>query len=93
MTLRHLHSQFKFAGKCIEKKKLEKIDNGMLSVLNEIHIMRVLSPHSQIVNLHEVYDGENNIYLVLDLCEGGSLLSEMKERENLFQKQDIKIVF
>lgn len=46
LTLRHLHSNFKFAGKCIEKKKLEKIENGMNSVLNEIAIMRALSPHS-----------------------------------------------
>lgn len=35
--------------------------------------MRALSPHLNIVNLHEVYDGDNNIYLIMDLAEGGSL--------------------
>lgn len=50
----------------------------MKSVLNEIRIMRTLSPHSLIVNLHEVYEGDNNIYIVLDLMKGGSLYSEMR---------------
>ena len=35
--------------------------------------MRELSPHPLIVNLHEVYEGDNNMYLIMDLAEGGSL--------------------
>ena len=50
------------------------------SVLNEIKIMRTLSPHSGIINLHEVYEGDNNIYLIMDLAQGGSLYNEMKNR-------------
>lgn len=41
--------------------------------MNEIKIMRTLSPHPGIINLHEVYEGDNNIYLIMDLAEGGSL--------------------
>lgn len=41
--------------------------------MNEVYIMRLLSPHTSIVNLHEVYEDENSIYLVLDFCQGGSL--------------------
>lgn len=48
--------------------------------------MRILSPNDRVINLHEVYEGDNNIYLVMDLAEGGSLYSEMKHRQNLYQR-------
>jgi calcium-dependent protein kinase len=54
--------------------------------------MRILSPHSQIINLHEVYDGENTIYLVMDLCLGNNLQSELKKRSNILDNSEIKIV-
>lgn len=50
----------------------------------EVDIMRCLSPFPNIVNLHEVYEGNNNIYLIMDLAEGGSLFNEMKSRKYLF---------
>ena len=48
--------------------------------------MRVLSPHSSVINIHEVYEGDNNIYIVMDLANGGSLYSEMKKRNSLYSK-------
>jgi calcium-dependent protein kinase len=54
--------------------------------------MRALSPHNQIVNLHEVYEGDNNIYLIMDLAEGGSLYHEMKNRKYLFSRKEIQMV-
>ena len=66
-----------------------KMENGMKSVLNEIRIMRALSPHSQIVNLNEIYEGDNNIYIVIDLMRGGSLYSEMKNRTSLYSRREI----
>lgn len=65
------------------------MENGMKSVLNEIRIMRALSPHSQIVNLNEIYEGDNNIYIVIDLMRGGSLYSEMKNRTSLYSRREI----
>lgn len=38
--------------------------------------MRYLD-HSNIIKLHEVYEGENHIYLVMDLVEGGQLLDHL----------------
>lgn len=29
--------------------------------------------HKNLITLHEVYEGQNNIYLVLDLLKGGDL--------------------
>lgn len=85
--MRHIHTDLVYAAKCIEKKKLDKVENGMLSVNNEIAVMRALYPHPLVVNLHEVYEGDNNIYIVMDLASGGSLYSEMRKRMTLYTGQ------
>lgn len=89
LELKHLHSESIYAAKCIEKKKLDKVENGLTSILNEIKIMRALSPHSLVVNLHEVYEGDNNIYIIMDIAKGGSLYSEMRKRSTLYNKREI----
>ncbi|CAD8080155.1 unnamed protein product [Paramecium primaurelia] len=90
LELQHLHSNQKFASKCIDKKKLQTIEQGMESVLNEIQIMRILSPHEQIINLIEVYEGDNNIYLIMDLAQGGSLYKEMKNKLTLYSRKEVQ---
>ncbi|KAM3143589.1 hypothetical protein pb186bvf_004351 [Paramecium bursaria] len=92
LELKHLHSDRKYAAKCIDKKKLETIENGMDSVINEILIMRQLGNHNRLVNLHEVYEGDNNIYLIMDLAEGGSLYSEMKNKNNLYSRASVQLI-
>jgi len=39
--------------------------------------MRELN-HSSIIRLHEVYETQNSLYMVLDLLEGGSLYDKIK---------------
>jgi calcium-dependent protein kinase len=39
--------------------------------------MRELT-HSSIIRLHEVYETDNSLYMVLDLLEGGSLYDKIK---------------
>ncbi|CAD8111067.1 unnamed protein product [Paramecium sonneborni] len=90
LELQHLHSNQKFASKCIDKKKLQTIEQGMESVLNEISIMRILSPHEQLINLIEVYEGDNNIYLIMDLAQGGSLYKEMKNKLTLYSRKEVQ---
>jgi serine/threonine protein kinase len=92
LELRHLHTDLIFAAKCIEKKKLEKVDNGLQSILNEIAIMRALYPHPLVVNLHEVYEGDNNIYIIMDIASGGNLYSEMRKRTTLYNRKEILLV-
>lgn len=33
--------------------------------------------HKNIINLHEVYEGEKHIYLVMDLLKGGELFDRI----------------
>jgi calcium-dependent protein kinase len=50
-----------------------------MSILNEISVMRSLDCHA-LIKLHEVYETENSLYMVLDLLEGGSLYDKVKNR-------------
>lgn len=59
---------------------------------NEIKVMRILSPNDKVINLKEVYEGDSNIYLVMDLAAGGSLYSEMKNRKNLYTRNEVQKV-
>ncbi|CAD8093716.1 unnamed protein product [Paramecium sonneborni] len=90
LELQHLHSNQRFASKCIDKKKVQAIEKGEQSVQNEIKIMRILSPHKSLINLIEVYEGDSNIYLIMDLAQGGSLYKEMKNKTNLYKREEIQ---
>ncbi|CAD8187024.1 unnamed protein product [Paramecium pentaurelia] len=98
LELQHLHSNQRFATKCIDQNKVKTIELGEVikkcyikqSVINEIKIMRILSPHKSLINLIEVYEGDNNIYLIMDLAQGGSLFKEMKNRINLYNRVEIQ---
>lgn len=60
----------------------------------EIQCMRLLASgqHPNILNLRELYIGNSNFYIVMDLAQGGSLLSVMKKRETLFERKEIKLI-
>lgn len=53
--------------------QLDRINSVFLQELeNEIHILRSLD-HPNIVKAHEVYKYRQQIYIVLELCDGGDL--------------------
>lgn len=56
--------------------------------------MRLLSAggHPNILRLHELYIGNQNFYIVMELALGGSLLSVMKRREVLFDRSEIRVI-
>ena len=41
--------------------------------------------HNNIIRLYEVYEGQNNVYLVMDLLKGGELFDNIVE--NKFQSE------
>ena len=43
----------------------------------EIEILRNLD-HPNIIKLYEIYEDLDNIYLVMELCEGGELFDRVK---------------
>ena len=61
------------AMKQVEKSKLPDVKYFE----TEIKILSLLD-HPNIVRLFEVFEDDKNFYLIMELCQGGNLLSRMK---------------
>ncbi|EGR29304.1 protein kinase domain protein [Ichthyophthirius multifiliis] len=77
--------------KCFEKQKLQSLDKGMLSLHNELKIMRDLRNHPNVIKLFDVYEGEHTFYFLMELVEGVSLYEEIKKHSQTpFKDHEIK---
>ena len=61
-----------FAVKAFCKNLIFAKENGKESVINEINIMRKLK-HKNILQIEEVFETDNSVYLIMEYIEGGSL--------------------
>jgi serine/threonine protein kinase len=77
----------KFAVKAFSKEYLLSQAKGKESLINEIAVMQKLH-HPYIMNLEEVHESKNSVYLVLELLEGGELLGYLSSK-NSFNNGDI----
>lgn len=52
---------------------------------NEILVMRKIvenvSPHPNVIDLYDVYEDQNGVHLVLELCSGGELFDRIVAQE------------
>ncbi|KEG08979.1 putative serine/threonine protein kinase, putative,protein kinase [Trypanosoma grayi] len=72
----------KWAIKIIDRKLLEQ-EKTMRHIKREVAVMRRLNNHKNIVQLREVMQTPNNIYLVLELVTGGELFNEIVKSKRL----------
>jgi len=74
----HLKTDIKYAYKILNKKhiKKEKLDQ----LREEIQIMSQLD-HPNILRLHEYFENNDAIYLVMERCLGGELLDRLHEQK------------
>lgn len=82
----------KFAVKAFSKQSCFNAKNGKESLINELTIMRQLSPswHPNILRLEGVYESENSIYVVLELLAGGQLFHKIQQTNGFFTPVQIK---
>lgn len=77
---RHRQTGVQRAIKRISKKRLQNyVEDVSGHILNEATILRRVR-HPNIIRLYEVHETRENVLMVLELCEGGSLLDLMNER-------------
>ena len=69
------------AVKVIDKKIFANKYN-LKNVQSEIDIMKKID-HPNIVKLHDVYQTNNNMYIVTEYCKGGDLNSYLKKHKRL----------
>lgn len=79
------------ACKSIAKDKLMTVDD-VRSVKLEIEIMSRLSGHPNVVNLKAVYEEEECVHLLMELCAGGELFHQL-EKHGRFSESDARVIF
>merc|ERR1740123_140878 len=74
------------AVKSVHKAKLRRYTRGVLEFIGrEVEILRSLN-HPNIVKMYETFEDADHVHLVLELCEGGDVLSRIiLERERLLE--------
>ncbi|CAN1267372.1 Calcium-dependent protein kinase 13 [Linum perenne] len=80
-----------FACKSIAKDRLVTSDD-IRSVKLEIEIMTKLSGHPNVVDLKAVYEDEDYVHLVMELCAGGELFHQL-EKHGRFCEVQAKVLF
>lgn len=57
---------------------------------NEIAITRSIQ-HPNIITLHDVYEDENQVHLIMELCQGGELFDRIKSKTK-YSEQEAQVV-
>ncbi|MCD9641490.1 CDPK- kinase 5 [Datura stramonium] len=61
-------------------------------VRREVKILRALTGHNNLVKFYDSYEDHNNVYIVMELCEGGELLDRILSRGGKYTEDDAKAV-
>lgn len=80
----HKETKIKFAAKKINKFKRDCSE--------EIEIMLRFSQHPNIVTLHNMFETNDSVYLILDLLEGGELLDRILKKKFFYEKEASEII-
>ena len=67
-------------------KKKNKIFLISEKILNEIKILKKLNFEKNVVKLLEVFENDEKVFLVMEYCNKGNLLSWLKKKKNLEKK-------
>lgn len=70
-----------YAIKAFQKESIKVQNKGMLSLQNEIQVMRMLN-NKNVIKLEEVFETKNSYYMVLEMLSGGNLL-DLIQNKNL----------
>ncbi|KAM1037361.1 hypothetical protein EV1_031845 [Malus domestica] len=86
----------KFTGEVLACKSIAKdrlaTHNDVRSIKLEIEILCRLSGHPNVVNLKAVYEEENHVHLLMELCAGGELFHRL-EKQGRFSETDARVLF
>ncbi|KAK8969145.1 CDPK-related kinase 3 [Platanthera guangdongensis] len=61
-------------------------------VRREVKILKALSGHANMVKFHDACEDALNVYIVMELCEGGELLDRILSRGGRYAEDDAKRV-
>ncbi|XP_057768466.1 CDPK-related protein kinase-like [Salvia miltiorrhiza] len=61
-------------------------------VRKEVKILRALTGHTNLIQFYDAYEDHDNVYVVMELCEGGELLDKILSRGGKYTEDDAKLV-
>uniref|UniRef100_A0A804N3W3 Protein kinase domain-containing protein n=1 Tax=Zea mays TaxID=4577 RepID=A0A804N3W3_MAIZE len=61
-------------------------------VRKEVKILKALSGHSNLVKFYDACEDALNVYIIMELCEGGELLDRILSRGGRYNEGDAKII-
>ncbi|PQP95168.1 CDPK-related kinase 4 [Prunus yedoensis var. nudiflora] len=61
-------------------------------VRREVKILKALSGHKNLVRFYDAFEDANNVYIVMELCEGGELLDKILSRGGRYTEGDAKTI-
>ncbi|KAK2965524.1 hypothetical protein RJ640_008874 [Escallonia rubra] len=61
-------------------------------VRREVKILKALSGHKHLVRFNDACEDANNVYIVMELCEGGELLDRILSRGGRYTEEDAKLI-
>ena len=88
-----------FAVKMILKSQLTQISGSnaeteqviIKAIKHEIDTLQHLN-HKYIVNIHEIYETESTLYIIIDECVGGQLYTKLSEQRTINEYQSKMII-
>uniref|UniRef100_A0A7N0U5Z4 non-specific serine/threonine protein kinase n=1 Tax=Kalanchoe fedtschenkoi TaxID=63787 RepID=A0A7N0U5Z4_KALFE len=61
-------------------------------VRREVKILKALAGHNNLIRFYESFEDANNVYVVMELCEGGELLDRILSRGGRYKEEDAKAI-
>ncbi|GJN39344.1 hypothetical protein PR202_gb28455 [Eleusine coracana subsp. coracana] len=61
-------------------------------VRREVKILKALSGHNNLVRFYDACEDALNVYIVMELCEGGELLDRILARGGRYTEEDAKVI-
>ncbi|KAF8395726.1 hypothetical protein HHK36_019676 [Tetracentron sinense] len=58
----------------------------------EVNMLRALTGHKNLVQFYDAYEDDDNVYMVMELCNGGELLDRILSRGGKYSEEDAKAI-
>ena len=78
-----------FAVKAFSKATAFSTSSNRATIENEINILKMLDQEN-LLNLYEVFESENSLYLVMEMYTGGDLVTLIRKNNAIFTQDEIK---
>ncbi|KAK7258660.1 hypothetical protein RIF29_24242 [Crotalaria pallida] len=77
---------------------VEEEEDEMTSVIaiedacREVKVLKALFGHANLIKFYDAFEDVNNVYIVMELCEGGELLDRIIDRGGRYPEDDSKAI-